>query len=592
VSRRRSISGSRAGRALRRACLAAALGCAGPGCAPVSEADEKPSVATLYELDLQQPLRERGVALLGETKPGLSDALIKLRELLSEPLVKGLFVRLGPLEGSFGDLADWAALFDAYRAQKRVVHCHFDTLDNLGFALASHCDRLSMAPSGMLDVVGLGAQLVHGRKLLELLGVRAELLQIGKYKGAAEPFTRDTPSEELRQSIDGLLDDLDGNFRAHLGRGGARSAQVVGEILAAGPFDAEAARSKKLVDALAYDDEARASAKKAAAAGAVRALFRERKDGSLSLRDLLEALTEKDENDDSRDPRLALVFLDGEIVDGDERGLERAASEPFVKAVRRFADDTRVRAIVLRIESPGGSALASDRMWHAVRRAAGRKPVIVSMGDMAASGGYYVASAGSHILATPGSIVGSIGVVGGKLVVADLAQRVGVSVTSIERSEHATWLSALEPFTPQERQRLEHLLTRTYQLFLERVALGRKRSVEQLLPAAEGRVMGGERAKQLGLVDEIGGLGRAIDLALQRGKLPKDAPIARWPEQGDALDALRTALGASAPGARLAAELERLDHSTRAVASGAPLRALAHARSPLLTTLPFALTVR
>jgi protease-4 len=279
-------------------------------------------------------------------------------------------------------------------------------------------------------------------------------------------------------------------------------------------------------------------------------------------------------------------------VDGDQRSLERAASEPFVKAVRRFADDSRVRAIVLRIESPGGSALASDRMWHAVRRAAGRKPVIVSIGDMAASGGYYVASAGSHVLASPGSIVGSIGVVGGKLVVADLAQRVGVNVTSIERAEHATWLSALEPFTPDERQRMEHLLTHTYELFLERVSLGRKRSIEQLLPAAEGRVMGGERAKQLGLVDEIGGLGRAIELALQRGKLPKDAPLTRWPEQGDALGALRALLGASAPGAQLAADLEQLEHSTRAVASGAPLRALAHARSPLLTTLPFALTVR
>jgi protease-4 len=580
-------------RTLGHACLAAALGVAALGCgARGAEADKKPSVATLYELDLHEALPEQGIALFGDHKPGLSDGLTKLYALLDEPLVKGLFVRLGPLEGSFGDLADWAALFDAYRAQKRIVHCHFDALDNLGFALANHCDRLTMTPAGMLDVVGLGAQLVHGRKLLELLGVRAELLQIGKYKGAAEPFTRDAPSEELRQSIDGMLDDLDHSFRAHLMRGGARSEQAVRELIDAGPFDADAARNRKLVDALAYDDEARASAKKAAAAAAVRALFPERKDGSLSLRDLLDALTAPEDDDGSSEARLGLVFLDGEIVDGDQRSLERAASEPFVKAMRRFADDARVRAIVLRIESPGGSALASDRMWHAVRRAAGRKPVVVSIGDMAASGGYYVASAGSHVLASPGSIVGSIGVVGGKLVLADLAQRVGVNVTSIERAEHATWLSALEPFTPDERQRLEQLLSHTYQLFLERVSLGRKRTIEQLLPAAEGRVMGGERAKQLGLIDEIGGLGRAIALARERGKLPKDAPLARWPEQGDALGALRSLLGASAPGARLAADLERLDHSTRAVASSAPLRALAHARSPLLTALPFALIVR
>lgn len=579
-------------RALARAsCLAAALasalGCGGGA----REEDAKPSVATLYELDLREPLPEQGIALFGERRPGLSEGLTKLRDLLGEPLAKGLFVRLGPLEGSFGDLADWAALFDAYRAQKRVVHCHFDALDNLGFALANHCDRLSMTPSGMLDVVGLAAQVVHGRKLLEQLGVRAELLQVGKYKGAAEPFTRDAPSDELRQSLDGMLDDLDRSFRAHLSRGGERSEQAVRELLDAGPFEAETARDRKLVDALAYDDEARSTAKKAAAASAVRALFPERKDGSLSLRDLLEALTEKDD-DTSREPQLGLVFLDGEIVDGDGRAPDRAASEPFVKTLRRLGDDARVRAIVLRIESPGGSALASDRMWHAVRRAAGRKPVIVSIGDMAASGGYYVAAAGSHVLASPGSIVGSIGVVGGKLVVADLAERAGVNVTSMERGEHATWLSALTPFTPDERQRLERLLTHTYQLFLERVSIGRKRTVAQLLPAAEGRVMGGERAKQLGLVDEIGGLGRAIEIALERGKLPKDAPIVRWPEHADPLDALRTLIGASAPGARLAAELEQLDQRVHAVASGAPLRALAHARSPALTALPFALTVR
>jgi protease-4 len=577
----------------KRAHLAAglcwlALGCGGN----VPEADKKPSVATLYELDLHEALPEQGMSLLGETKPGLADGLGKLRKLLDEPLAKGLFVRLGPLEGSFGDLADWSALFDAYRAKQRLVHCHFDVLDNLGFALANHCDRVSMTPSGTLDVVGLGAQVVHGKKLLEMLGVRAELLQIGKYKGAAEPFTRDAPSEELRQSLEGMLDDLDRSFRAHLSRAGARDEAAVRAVLDGGPYTAEAARSHKLVDALAYDDEARAAAKKAAGASAVRTVFRERKGESLSLRELLAAFAGKDDDDSSSEPRLGLLFLSGEIVDGDDRSLERAASEPFVKAMRRYADDTRVRAIVLRIESPGGSALASDRMWHAVRRAAGRKPVIVSVGDMAASGGYYVASAGSHILASEGSILGSIGVVGGKIVLADLAQRVGVNVTSYERAEHATWLSALAPFSPDERLRLEQLLTNTYQLFLERVSLGRKRSVHELLPAAEGRVMGGQRAKQLGLIDEIGGLTRAIDLARERGKLAKSAPISHWPEEGDALGALRALLGASAPSTRLTQELDELDHSARAVASSAPLRALAHARSPVLTALPFALIVR
>jgi protease-4 len=591
VSARTSLLCSRASKTWR--VLAALAWLAAGGCGKSSsEADKKPSVATLYELDLHEGLPEQGATLLGEVQPGLADGIVKLRALLDEPLVKGLFVRLGPLQGSFGDLADWAALFDAYRASKRPVHCHFDELDNLGFALASHCDRLSMTPSGMLNLVGIGAQVVHGRRLLDMLGVRAELLQVGKYKGASEPFTRDTPSDELRQSLNAMLDDLDRAFRTHLARGGARSAEAVAALLAGGPYTAEAARNQKLVDVLGYDDEARSVAKKTVSASALRTVFPERKNEPLSLRDLLTALTGKEEDSSSREPRLGLVFLNGEIVDSERTRAESAASEPFVRAMRRFGDDSRVRAVVLRIESPGGSALASDRMWHAVRRTAGRKPVVVSIGDMAASGGYYVASAGTRILASEGSIVGSIGVVGGKMVVSDLAERVGVNVVSFKRAEHATWLSALEPFSPEEKQRLEGMLNHTYELFLERVSLGRKRSVSELLPAAEGRVMGGARAKQLGLVDEIGGLGRALEVARAQGKLPKSAPLLRWPEQGDTLEMLRALVGASAPGVQLARDLAALESSTGLVASSAPLRALAHARTPLLTTLPVALMVR
>jgi protease-4 len=580
---------------VKRASSLVALGTllAALGCSDADDASEKrPSVATLYELDLREPLREQSLSLFGETQPGLGDALLKVRGLLDEPLAKGLFVRIGELNGRFGDLADWADLFDAFRAAKRPVHCHFDSADNLGFALANHCDRITMTPAGSLDLVGIAAQVLHGRQLLDQIGVEAELLQVGKYKGASEPFTRDAPSEELKQSLNGLLDDLDRTLRAHLTRAGKRSAAEVDAALEKGPYGADGALEQKLIDDISFDDEARSIAKKTSQAAGLRSIFPKKERESLSLKDLLSALSGKKEPAPSSGQRLAIAYLVGEIIDGEGAGPETAASDPFVKALRRFGDDERVSAVVLRIESPGGSALASDRMWHAVRRVAARKPVVVSVGDMAASGGYYVASAGNYVVASAGSVLGSIGVVGGKLVLAKLAERAGVHATTLSRGPQATWLSALTPFSPGERARLEALLARTYALFLERVATGRKRTVEQLAPAAEGRVMGGDRAKQLGLVDEVGGMARAIAVARERGKLGKDAPIVQWPEDQDPFARLTQWFGVRSAPSLLEKELAGLAPELRAVIKSTLLRALAHNPSRAITALPFELTVR
>jgi len=221
----------------------------------------------------------------------------------------------------------------------------------------------------------------------------------------------------------------------------------------------------------------------------------------------------------------------------------------------------------------------------------------VSVGDMAASGGYYVASAGSRIYASPGSIVGSIGVVGGKIVGSRLGERIGVHASTLSRGAHATWLSPLSPFTDGERATLEHLLTRTYDRFLERVATGRKRNAASFAPAAEGRVMGGKRALAHGLVDEIGGLASAIEYARKEAKLPKDAPIRRWPDESDPLRALTAQLGVHALTALSGAHTEKLaglllEGSREAILGGAFASALLQKPGTALATLPFALQIR
>lgn len=551
---------------------------------------KRPVTETVYELDLREALPELGVSFLGQTQPGLGEALGRLRELSEEPLAKGLFVRLGAHQGHLGDVEDLAAAFEAFRAQKRPVHCHFEELDNAGYALASHCDRLSIAPAGMLNLVGLGAQVMHGRKLLNWLGVKAELLQMGQYKGAADPFTREELSPTLRASMDKLLEDLDASFRKHLQVRSERTPEIWQAVIDGGPYSPNEALAHALVDSVAQDDEARAKARIAGSARIVKPVF-ERGDKDLTFRELVLALAGDERKSRAGQPYLAMGYLTGEIVEGTEGSFDRTASDPFINTLRRWGDDRLVRAVVLRIESPGGSALASDRMWHMVRRVAGRKPVIVSLGDVAASGGYYVASAGNHIVAAPGSIVGSIGVVGGKMVVQELAERAGLRVDTLKRAQHALWLSPFTPFSESERARFETMIEGTYDLFLKRISTGRKRPVASLLPAAEGRVMGGARAVELGLVDELGGLSRAIDIARERGKLTPRSPVDVWPDSQDTLRALSSMFGVQQPHMASHATLSQLMRAAKPLVSSPLLTILGEAREPVVLAMPFDLEV-
>ncbi|MDB4985267.1 MAG: Protease [Myxococcaceae bacterium] len=548
-------------------------------------------VDSLLELDLTSPPEERTSALLGEARASHFESLMRLRKLQKDPLARGLFVRLGSFGGHFADVDDWAEAFEGFRAEKKPVHCHFDELDNTGYALASHCDRVSMTPAGLLNLVGIAVQVIQGRQLLEMVGVQADLFQAGKYKGAAEPFTRDDLSPEQKQSLETLLADLDQSFRTHLLKRTERAPAELQALIDQGPYTSEAAKHAGLVDAITYDDEARAAAKSAAKARLIHRPLEPSDKSSVTITELVRALTGKRDREYQGHAHLGVAFLTGDISDGHSRSVTGSASEPFVKALRRWGDEPDVRAVVLRIESPGGSALASDRMWHAVQRVAKRKPVIVSLGDMAASGGYYVASAGSTIVAAPGSIVGSIGVVGGKMVVAALAQRIGVHVTSLPRAQHATWLSPFAPFAPGERAAFTGMLQNTYTRFLERVSIGRKREVSAIVPAAEGRVMGGEHALKLGLVDEVGGLARAVTIALNRGKLPPNALVETWPEADDPLEALTSLMEAKAPQGVMTRELQDT-LPVELLSAGSLLRELAAAHQRPLAVLPFALHVR
>jgi protease-4 len=322
-------------------------------------------------------------------------------------------------------------------------------------------------------------------------------------------------------------------------------AERVQALIDDGPHGAHEARVAGLVDDVGFDDEARAHAKKAANATSTRRA-RLGPEGPQSGFDFIARALFGDEEEPSRKPRIVLAYLDGMILEGGSQRGSSASATPFVRAMRRFSNDENVRALVLRIDSPGGSAAASDRMWHAVRRVAKRKPVIVSVGDMAASGGYYVATAGDEIFARDTSFVGSIGVIVGKPIVEDLAMLAGVRVERLTRGRNAGWSSFATRFSETERAAVERLARHTYRRFVQRVADGRGKKMDEIEPLAQGRLWTGASARESGLVDHEGGLWQALERAREQGELDEDAPIETWPEAKSLFEAL-AGVGASAP---------------------------------------------
>lgn len=503
-------------------------------------------------------------------EPTLHDVLERIWEASDDERVKGLFVRVGPLQGTWGSVGDLVEALGDFRAEDRPVHCHFESVDNVGYLLlASTCDRISMSPAGTLDLIGPAAVMIYARSLLEKIGVQAEIIHMGRYKGAGDMFIRDDMPPEAKQSMDAILDDLEGALIAATSSRTEGDAKRASALIDKGPYGSSAALGAGLVDAVGFLREAREEIKTAAAVGTIRRTRMLPKQEQLTLGQFLGLLGGDTEKEERSEERIALVFVNGNITDGESDSRGDAVSGPFVRAMERLENDENVKAVVMRINSPGGSALASDRMWEAARSLAETKPLIASVGDMAASGGYYIASAAEKILAHPNSLVGSIGVVGGKFNFAALAEDIGVNTFILQRGKRAAWSTPVRALNPSERQAFEGMLRDTYERFISRVAAGREMEREAVLAAAEGRVMTAQDGKELGLIDEMAGLSEALEKARSAAGLGPDAPVELWPAPKGMLDSINELL--SGNGEDEARTLQRLW-----------LR-----RHPLAATLPF-----
>jgi protease-4 len=550
-------------------------------------------------LDLSEGVPEQG----SSGWLGLSPKVVSLEDLVEqidrlgrETELRGVLVRLGTARVGLARASEVGDLLATLRA-RWPVWCHADEYNNGTLYLAARgCSRIWASAAGTVEAIGLASQTLYFHRLLaEQLGFEVDFLQVGKFKGAEEPFTRDGPSPDARQSLESTLADLRLRWLE-----GIRSGRPTAQDSAPedGPYSAQQARERGLVDDVGYLDEARRALQKDT--GAVRAEVRLGPGAVSSAEsDLVEALRSIAGESFASTPVVLVratgaISMDGGGVLGDGGGI---VERKLVRTLVRLEKDDDVKAVVLRIDSPGGSALASDLLWHQLMRIRAAKTLVVSIGDMAASGGYYLASAGAVVFAEETSIVGSIGVVGGKIAVDRALEKIGIHAetfsakTRDRRAEaRAAYDSLLMPWDEATRARVLETMSGVYQLFLSRVSEGRGISVERVAEFAEGRIFSGHDGRARGLVDVIGGLREAIARARVLGGLPPDARVGLAVEPSGILQALAADQGRG--DTRAVRFLGEATHGMGEilpfVASIAPLAKGEEA----LCALPFALTVR
>ena len=384
------------------------------------------------------------------------------------------------------------------------------------FYLASACDKVFLLPTSTLDLTGVASYELFLRGTLDKIGAYPDTLHIGQYKTASNTFTEHTFTPAHREMAESLNADLYAQLIAGLADGRHKSEQEIRDLIDHGPFLPEDAVRAGLVDDVAYEDELDDKVKlsKGSANFMTESEYRHVTLPSLGL---------------NRGPQIAVIYATGVIASGessyDSPSGQVLGSDTMVEYIRKARADDDIKAIVLRIDSPGGSAIASDVIWREVMLTRTFKPVVASMSDVAASGGYYIAMPAHAIVAEPATLTGSIGVVMLKFVIDGTLKKMGMNLEGVSRGRYADLYSPVKAFTPEERARVQEQMQATYDAFVEKAAAGRNTTPERIDAVAQGRVWTGKQAKEVGLVDELGGLGRALAIAKQRAKLPPDSEV-------------------------------------------------------------------
>jgi protease-4 len=448
-------------------------------------------------------------------RPTLWRVVSGLRHAAKDEHVEGLVLHIDDIDWGWAKVAEVREALQAFRAEGKPVYASLSGGGEREYLLASAADLVTAPPLSVLQLDGLTASAMFMRGTFEKLDITPNFAHSGTYKSGVEGFTRREMSGPAREAMQALLDDFYADLIDSLSVARDLEPDTVARALDEGPYGAEDAWTRGLVDTVMY----RADLDSMALNG---------DDGEKNRVSFLRYLDRP--SNSGAHSRIALVVASGAIADGRSREAPGEGtvlgSETLIKALHDACDRGSVKAIVLRIDSPGGSAPASDEIWREVERCREQKPVVASMSDLAASGGYYIAVGADSIVAHPSTITGSIGVFGGKLNILGLYRKLGLNVETLSRGAHAEMLSPYKDFTPDEAAKFQQSMDAVYRTFVSRVADGRGLAAEDVESVAQGHVWSGTAAADRALVDELGGIPRAVEMAKKLAKIPADEEVA------------------------------------------------------------------
>jgi protease-4 len=450
------------------------------------------------------PGMEQGKAI------GLNDILANIKKAATNDNIKGILINAEVSPNSYAGLEEIRNELIEFKKSKKFVISYAEIMDEHSYYVASVSDKIYLNPSGEILLNGFSQQVFYIKGMLDKIGLKPELIRHGKFKAAGEPFIADKMSAENRSQIESYMGSLYTHFLNQIAvarkKDVAEVTSIVNELKIQNGKDAVAL---KMIDGLKYQDEVDAEIKTRLG------LKESEKISSITMAKFKGVSN----NASISDNKIAVLYCVGEIVGGQGND-ETMGSERIAEAIKKIREDDSYKALVLRVNSPGGSALASDIMWREIVLCKKKKPVVVSMGNVAASGGYYIAAPADAIVAQPNTITGSIGVFGMLINAQELLNnKLGVKIETVKFGEFSDLGSPDRPLNEAERKVIQNAVDRVYTDFINRVAEGRKMTEAQVDSIAQGRVWSGVDAKKIGLVDELGGLDKAIAIAAKKAKL-------------------------------------------------------------------------
>ncbi|HSL22469.1 MAG TPA: signal peptide peptidase SppA [Vicinamibacterales bacterium] len=478
-----------------------------------------------------------------EYPPTLRSVVDSLRKAKVDRRVAGVVLVPTGGSGLWGKVQELREAVLDFKSSRKPIVGYLEYGGEQEYYLASACDKVFLMPASPLDLSGLATYEVFFRGALDKIGAYPDMLHIGDYKTAANTFTERTYTAAHREMAESLTTDLYEQLIRGIAEGRRKTPAEVRAVIDRGPLLPEEAVRLGLVDDLAYEDQI--DDKVNFGGQRMRRLdaadYRRVSPSSLGL---------------ERGPKIAVIYAEGTIVSGrssSDVGNQVVGSDTLVDYIRKARADRSIRAIVLRVDSPGGSAIASDVVWRELMISRPSKPIVSSMSDLAASGGYYIAMPAHAIVAQPGTLTGSIGVVMGKFAISGTLDKLGLNMEAVSRGTYAQIYSPDRPFTPEERIKVEEQMQATYDLFVEKAAQARNTTPEKIDAIGQGRVWTGRQAKQLGLVDELGGLHRALAVAKQRAGIdPRtEVQLVVFPPRRTLYELVSEPFAQSAPGAAL-----------------------------------------